>query len=118
MEYTVRVDVGADNVGQDSNVGHDVVLSKDHTAGMLKLFRDCLRLVQYIAPRGSNKHGALKQSIVSQFKSRAAERDSTLPSRCGASLVQLSIAHVHYQKIDSDRNSDHQNKAFGSKDSR
>jgi hypothetical protein len=88
QEYTVRVDVGADNVGQDSNVGHDVVLSKDHTAGMLKLFRDCLRLVQYIAPRGSNKHGALKQSIVSQFKSRAAERDADTIQRYQADAVR------------------------------
>jgi hypothetical protein len=76
--------------GPDSNSGssNDIVLSKEHTTGMLKLFRDCLRLVQYIAPRGSSKHGALKQSIVSQFKSRAAERNADTIQRYQADAVR------------------------------
>jgi hypothetical protein len=76
--------------GPDSNSGssNDIVLSKEHATGMLKLFRDCLRLVQYIAPRGSSKHGALKQSIVSQFKSRAAERNADTIQRYQADAVR------------------------------
>lgn len=54
----------------------------------LELFRDCLRLVRYIAPGGSPKGVALRSTIKKEFRKNAGLTDPEQIHACKAQAIR------------------------------
>jgi len=68
-----------------------------------QLYRDCLRLVRYIAPGESSKALALRQTVRQQFKLNAKEKDASKIEALKSDAVRALSNFMLYQSAQKDR---------------
>ncbi|VEU39107.1 unnamed protein product [Pseudo-nitzschia multistriata] len=68
----------------------------------LELYRDCLRLVRHLAPGESPKAMALRQTVRTQFKVHAKEKDPTKIEAYKSDAIRALSNYMVYQSAQKD----------------
>ena len=69
---------------------------------LVKLYRDCLRLVRHVAPGYSNKALALRQTVRSQFEANRNERNPEMIEAAKANAVRALSNYMLFKSAQNE----------------